>query len=486
MPAMKESRSEITPPAPSAPTAWLVACAILGFLCAYRPLADMDFPWHLAMGEAMLEQGPRLDADPISYLDFERAPDMGAWLGETVFALAHSILGLHGVVLVVALVAATLLALVFSETFRATRNEGAAALAAAFAAACSIHRWRGRPDVFSILLFFVILAIMERRASARRRGLLFGLTLLWINLHPGAIVVPLLCLARGLGENSRRWTAIARARLLDALACAVALCLTPRGPLETFELVRLTIETGPLVPEWLPLWRQPVAEFGREWVLAGALVLFALWARPRRRLGLDLLGLALGLRSFRLLYMLTPLLDSGLARVARPRHRPVLMTAALLLVVAFPLADRWSWYRKTVERGDSPFVALYAPHYPVAAADFIERHRLEGRLFHPVAWGGYLGWRLAPRNRSAHDGRISLWGKARAEAMLDFLSVAGRERLRAELGFEILVVAPGLVTREELAALGGRWLAVQSDKTAAVFIDVRGPHAAANLARVPR
>ncbi|MCB1002745.1 MAG: hypothetical protein KDB35_01025, partial [Acidimicrobiales bacterium] len=422
----------------------------------------------------------------------ERRPDMGAWLGENVFALVVRVAGLEGLGLLVALVAAATLFVVHSFALRRTQDEAAALLAAAFAAACSIQRWRGRPDIFSILLFFLMLTMLEWPAGRRRRFGLFGLVVLWMNLHPGAIVAPLFIAARAFGDRGLRLAADARATFGDAALALVALSMTPWGPLESIELVRLTMATGPLVSEWRALWDQPFLDAtgslfgaqGREQVLMLALLGFVLWTRPRRRLLIDLGGLALALRSVRLLSMATPVFVSALATVARPRRRPLLLALAAVLLIAFPIAERWHWYRKTAARGDSPFVALYAPHYPVAAADFIADHRLEGRLFHPVRWGGYLGWRLAPRNRSAHDGRISLWGAERAAHMEDFLEPARREALRRELGFEILVLPPGLLRREEEAALGGRWLLVTADPVAAVYVDAKGEHAGHNLDRL--
>ena len=458
-------------------------CAALGFITAYRPLADMDFPWHLAMGEAVLENGPRIEAEPISYLEFERSVDMGAWLGEALFAWVHDLAGLEGLVFLIALTAAAIHFLCFLFAERITRDGAAAFLVTAVVAALSVQRWRGRPDIDSLLFFYLMLLFLEGSSGWRRRIQLALTTLVWVNVHPGAIVAPVLVLARAFGRKLPDATTL-RDRGLDAFACLLVLPLTPRGPLETIELVRLTVETGPLVPEWLPLWDHPIASFPVAWLLVAAIALLYVWKRPFERLALDAMSFLMALRSVRLLYMAGPAAASALRGFARPRFRRILLLAGVVIFVAGPLANRYQWLQKTAARGDSPFVALYEVHYPVAAADFIERLGLEGRLFHPVAWGGYLGWRLAPRNRSAHDGRISLWGLERAEHMQDRATPKKREALREELGFEILVVAPGELRGSETVAGGGRWLPIHADPLAAVYLDTRGPHARENLARL--
>ena len=63
----------------------------LGFLLAFRPLAGMDAPWHLAMGEAHLAEGLVLSHDPLSWIEGARPSDRGAWLGQVLFALAEEL-----------------------------------------------------------------------------------------------------------------------------------------------------------------------------------------------------------------------------------------------------------------------------------------------------------------------------------------------------------------------------------------------------------
>ncbi len=460
------------------PLWWFLATVFLGFLTAFRPLADMDVHWHLAMGRAYLEQGLWLDQDPISYLPFVRHVDMGAWAGEVLFAWAEETFGLVGVIAVVALVAGACHGLVFHVTWRLTSDLVSSLFAVAVFAAGAVHRWRGRPDVFSIL-FFVLMAALLSRKPKDRDVVKFGvLALLWINFHPGAIIMPIFAIVSA-------WRGHKKTRIKQALLAAGAILLTPRGPIELAKLVYHTVTTGILVPEWRPLWQQPFDQFRAEWFLLLTVVVVFLAGRPwRKKATLPVLALLMALRSFRLSYMLFLPAMSAMAAKRTLVQRRVLLGLSVLLIAILPLHNRWNALQKSRELGLSPWSGLYQPSYPVAAANFLETHALRGKLFHPVAWGGYLGSRLAPRNRSAHDGRISEWGHDYATELADFSNSSLRESLRSKLGFEIFVASPGLMSGLELAGNGGRWQAIYADNQAAIYVDTQGENWAFNRKRI--
>jgi hypothetical protein len=52
-----------------------------------------------------------------------------------------------------------------------------------------------------------------------------------------------------------------------------------------------------------------------------------------------------------------------------------------------------------------------APGYPCAAADFVDRsvRRGTGRIVNEFSWGGYLAWRLGPKDRVLLDGRTQVF-----------------------------------------------------------------------------
>jgi hypothetical protein len=46
--------------------------------------------------------------------------------------------------------------------------------------------------------------------------------------------------------------------------------------------------------------------------------------------------------------------------------------------------------------------------YPVAAVEFLNKRKAEGRIFADYAWGGYLIWK-APQFKTFIDGRMPSW-----------------------------------------------------------------------------
>jgi hypothetical protein len=49
--------------------------------------------------------------------------------------------------------------------------------------------------------------------------------------------------------------------------------------------------------------------------------------------------------------------------------------------------------------------------FPAAAVDYIQQHRVEGPLFAPDAWGGYLIYRLYPQDKVVIDDRHDFYGE---------------------------------------------------------------------------
>lgn len=465
------------------PLWWAILVFALGAVTAFRPFSGIDAHWHLAMGQAYLEHGLWLDHDPISYLSFVRAVDMGAWGGQVLFAFVHRFFGWAGINSVVALVAAACHLVVFNLTWKRSRDIASSMLVVAVFAAAAAERWRGRPDVFSILFFIVMVALLNRSDHEKKGGLLYGgLALIWINFHPGAIVMPGFAIVAAFCGQTRK-------RMIQAGCAAVALLVTPRGPIELCKLVYHTVTTGSLVPEWRPLWQQPFEQFQADWFLLAVVVAIFLMDRPwRNKRGIPALALLMTIRSFRLSYMLMSPVWLAMSTRPSPRRQKIYAALAVVLILWGPVRKRSIAFNDSREIGASPWTGIYEPAYPVGSADFIESRKLEGNLFHPVGWGGYLGWRLAPRNKSAHDGRISEWGFETAKELLEFQSPQDREKIRAKLGFEISVVslrqgAP-FYQGKELEQFGGRWRLVYSDNFAAVFIDTQGPHWSVNKLRL--
>lgn len=459
----------------------LVLAAVLGLVLGFRPIADMDFHWHLATGEAWLEGRLPATEDVFSWVPTVRDPDMGSAGGDVVFALVHGVAGMRGIQWLVALLVAALLVVAARLALRELRSDALAVLFLALVAAVITHRVRARPDLFSLLGVFLLVDVLHRRPSPRRLGALFGGVALWVNLHPGAAIAPVLAAAAVPGPDWRR-------RLMFPVLAGAGLLLNLRGPLF---LPRLVLDTGAvseIIPEWATLWNLPFERFAGELVLTAVVAsgfVLAAGSGAWRRVGfvLGAVALLLSLRSVRFVYLLAV---PGLFVLAHGARPPWLVRGAVplavVLVIAMPSREMAKVVSACRESGLAVTSPVYTPNYPVGAADWLERRHLKGRLFHPVRWGGYLAWRLESRYRTGHDGRISLYGLETARELLTFADPAARPTLVDRWRMEILVLPPGVLAAEEIASLEApadprrRWLPVYDDGIATVFVDRRGRH----------
>jgi tetratricopeptide (TPR) repeat protein len=115
-----------------------------------------------------------------------------------------------------------------------------------------------------------------------------------------------------------------------------------------------------------------------------------------------------------------------------------------------------------------------APHvFPEQAGAFLERHRLDGRVFNSYQFGGYLMWRRWPANQMFIDGRydailfdeelLELYAQAHhAAAVLD--------RLAEKYDIEILLLDADRESRVEHLQDNPSWSRVYWDPVAEVYV----------------
>jgi hypothetical protein len=146
--------------------------------------------------------------------------------------------------------------------------------------------------------------------------------------------------------------------------------------------------------------------------------------------------------------------------------------AAALVAWAVMLPD-WALTRAHLLPG-------YAPE---AALDFAKRARLEGKMFNPYMWGGFVEYRLWPAQKAFIDGRSDLFG--RALVAQTFAIESGQPG--ADAAYEAQGIDWSLL--ETHAFLEGapldpsRWALAYGDATAVVLLR-RGPRFDENVRRV--
>jgi hypothetical protein len=418
--------------APSTATQWLAAPgwlrpSLIGltalFLLALfsSEAADSDTWWHLAAGK-FIWQNHRLPVpDPFSYTTDMGQPQYAGELVTRHFNLTHewgmqlvlyvtdAIGGIAGLVLLRSSLLTLFCGLTGWLAWRRSDSFYWGLAAALLAASVATNTTADRPYLATFVMIPVTMAAFETR-----RGLWFlplGF-LIWANCHGGFImgwVVAGSYCAEGLYQRLKGMPTPDLRKICGITILAVLASLfNPNG----FRVlnVMLHYQSSPLqthILEWnYPAWWPPDPH--NLLMIVTALVL--LWARrivrPADWLLFVLLGGAssMAVRNIIFIGCVGPvLLATYLPRWKRAVPAVWEYAAAVLMVLA--LGGR-------IASGQAFQLRMADWRYPIEAADFLEAHPVTGRMFNLYEQGGYLMWRLWPRQAVFIDGRAlneSVW-----------------------------------------------------------------------------
>lgn len=410
----------------------LAAVALAAAPFVLGAVVNPDLWWHLSAGRWIVAHGAIPRADWLSWtrpggswIDFE-------WLSELVFYSLRAAFGVGGLVFVRAACYGGALCAVLRGLGRRGLSDGARGLGALLFASALLPLMDVRPDNFSVLLFAVLLDALDEfrlsRRPLRKRDLAAcaALFALWSNLHLGLAYGLLLIGLFAAGEAGESlWSArlppLGRGSRLRAYAAlltagAAGSLLNPHGAALYSALFQHAREL-PLLERIIAEWAPP--DLSNPWLWPYALLLLltaaatlAAVARGRRpHFGVLLSASYFGWASTQhqrhvpyfavaaLPALFDGLSELGLTGPERRRARVAGFALALLLVAhsarrvwpTFPLVSGSLW--------------LSAPGHRLA--DYLESEPAlaDRRLFHSWGYGGYLGWRLAPRFLVFYDGR---------------------------------------------------------------------------------
>lgn len=412
----------------------------------FEPFADLDFAWQIRTGEHIVREGTLRLPESFSYtINGVIVPDF-EWLYEVVLYLVWEGFGFGGLkILRVVLVGTPLLIVALHLRAQGIRWRGIA-ITLLLAVTILTPAWNLRPLFCTTIGLLLVTTMLHDHCTGRRplSAWLPIVMLLWANLHPGVIMGQGLLVGAIGWEWLNRWirlnrpldlVALRRLTLIAGLGLA-ATFLSP-DPIERFlypfkpelkhPVMRIFAEMTPLYQTFpsLPL---PIGLAYVVALLVGLSVLLRF--RDYRLWEVMLLGGLAMLANFAfrslqdwLLVMLAlgvPHLAVLLRRVAEHRRQtwaalllradrfarrmllsplfrfqafwPLAFTATLLVVSLIPPLSR----NMPLQNGSD---------WPVAAVDYIERHRLHGRFFSPPDYGAFLVWRLPGKALSYTDTR---------------------------------------------------------------------------------
>ena len=370
-----------------------------------------DLWWHLRTGQWIVETGhiPRLD--PFSFTRAGHVWVSHEWLSEVVFYELWK----HGGAAALIIFSSVITSIGFMLLYlRCPGQRHWAAAATAFGALAAAPAWGTRPQMFTFTMASLLWWLVE--AGERRPKLLFWippLFLLWLNLHAGFALGPVLLLAYGVGlvaetaVGSTPWEetrpVIVRVLLLLA-ACLALVPLNPSGA----QLYRYPFDTlrSPGMRSFIVEWFSPnfhaalYLPFLLVWLVL-LTVLASSRSRPKGRVIVPLLltGFAAldAVRHIAIFVLVAiPVIAAALPAAMEDRgthvsksarrgaplsmwFRPIFNWAVVVLLAAFAIV-RWN----ALIRGQSDLEAQLFPHQAVA---FLRDSNEPGRAFVYYDWG---------------------------------------------------------------------------------------------------
>ena len=370
-----------------------LALFVLVTIAAVGPIRSYDYFWQLAAGRWIVDHHALPKSDPLALASEQKEWINGEWLWQAAASIAHN----AGGDAAMSIYHALFVGAIFAVAFLFMESDVGIALAlCALAFAGASDRLGVRPATDAALFTVIAIGLLGARCAPLPRVVLYaGLTIVWINVHPSALLAPLLA-AIAMLIDVRRWMA--------AAAGAAALLVNPYGwkaiaaPLELNALIR----SGQFVnAEWLP---SPPATFPLLYVTIAALVLIFLVTREKRanlwRMAMFLLLAALAVRYVRnqgLYFAALPLLVPPMRKLSRN------LSAGFAIAALVPLG--WAMQRYDHFTGADPM------YFPLRAVARLKSYALPGNIYNVDQFGGLLEWTFYPQRRTLTDGRNELFEK---------------------------------------------------------------------------
>ncbi len=199
-------------------------------------LADGDVGWHIRTGDYILDTGAVPRHDLFSFTKPGAPWFAWEWGSDVLFAEAHRIAGLKGVVLIAGVLIALWPVLLLRQALWRGANPWAALVVSLLGFGAGSMHFLARPHLFTLLFTTAAAWTIEseRRTPSWRAWLLVPFTVLWVNLHGGFVVLIALLGLAAAGSavetlvNRSSWRTPVRFGVLTG-ACSLASLLNPYG-----------------------------------------------------------------------------------------------------------------------------------------------------------------------------------------------------------------------------------------------------------------
>ena len=408
------------------------------------------------------------------------------WLSDLCFLTAFKIMGLPGIVGVYSAAMMLIVAGIYYRSIRTGADCKDAAIATVGGLCLAAVSLAPRPLLFGWLCLTGLLLLLDHfRETGRGLWLMPPLFLVWINLHGswiyGIAVLVITILAGTVNGHwgrivADRWSSADFRKLVTILiASTAALFGNPLG----YKLVVFPFEYFRIqgFMRYVEYWR-PV-DFG-TWngklalCLIFAILFSALFSRRRWRLDEVLLVVfALWSALFHVRFLdfaaiiIVPVLTPRLKLF--PPYEPELDKRLLNgFIMAAAVVACIYLFPSSVE-----LEHRVAADYPVAALQYMHSHHIQGKIFSPDEFGGFIEW-TAPEFKSFVDGRAVFVQTAIFDESMRILLLDNSNELLQKYGIDYVLIEPSWPLNY-LLQHSALWRPVYSDDVATIFQRLPAP-----------
>src|SRR5437588_4168318 len=207
---------------------------VLAAIAAVAPIRSYDYFWHLTAGRWIVDHHAIPTFDPLTLASAHVPWINGEWLYEIVLYALHGIGGDTGISIMSAMLAAAIFSIAILVM---SQDAGVALLVAGVAFAGASDRLGVRPAAVAALLIVIAIGLLGSRLRLVPLVIAYAcLTIVWVNVHPSALLAPVLAAICILQTRS------ALRAVVLAVTSAVALLINPYGWNAILAPLRLTSE----------------------------------------------------------------------------------------------------------------------------------------------------------------------------------------------------------------------------------------------------
>ncbi len=408
---------------------------LAGIFILFTAPRDPDFGWHFKYGEYLIQNREFLRENTFSYNmeNYEWANSY--WTAQVVSYSLYSSVGeaVAGVILA-AILSGSIILILKSGPFRTWQVISGSVL---LFIGLVFFLAPVRPLLYSsIFMLFLVYVLLYKKSVIKFLPLLF---LIWANTHAdftlGLFVLGIYNIRILLLDGVKRENLVTHA---TSIACIGVTLINPYGVGLWETLLK---ETHPLQFSWIAEW-VPMSNCNKMmvfFVLSGLLTAGLIEMKNKRSRAWLILAASFFLLAStrsqyfsRVFYLLgifpamemlekhAPDFRKLLQILGEKNKKKIVLTGKVLGIIILTTSainfTRKLYLASNHSRWSKEF------NYPYEEINFIKSEGLQGKMFNPYGWGGYLIWQL-PEHRTFIDGRMPSWRENDYSLLEDYIEI---------------------------------------------------------------